>query len=159
GKGTLGRLATDPSLFDQLKKSAQRLDEAAASAKATLDAFKKVPLFGKYVEDSRGLLVRPGFERNPKVFKESDLFRPGRATRTADGEGRLDSLKGWLDGLKHKGSEVVVVAYADPQAPDPAVAKTVTDQQSKAVADYLVKQLKAQKMGLLSWSRKVTPLG
>src|SRR5207237_9875810 len=83
---------------------------------------------------------------------------PGRAVLTADGRRRLDELAPWLAGLKHKGSEIVVVTYADPQAPNPNVARTLTRQQSEAVCTYLKGQHAVQKMGWFS-SRKVAALG
>jgi phospholipid/cholesterol/gamma-HCH transport system substrate-binding protein len=111
-----------------------------------------------YVEDPTGLLVRPNCERNRRSFAEEDLFEPGRAVLTAPGRQRLDGLAPWLEGMKHKGSEVVVVAYADPRTASPGLAQKITREQSEAVCDYLKKQHAIQKMGWFS-SRKVTPLG
>jgi hypothetical protein len=70
----------------------------------------------------------------------------------------LDELAPWLEGLKHKGSEVVVVAYADPKTANPTTAQTVTRKQSEAVCDYLKSHHAIQKMGWFT-SRKVVALG
>ena len=61
--------------------------------------------------------------------------------------------------MKHKGSEVVVVSYADPsRKATPQAARAVTARQSEAVCDYLKNKHAVQKMGWFS-SRKVTALG
>ena len=64
----------------------------------------------------------------------------------------------WLAGIKNKGSEIVVVAYADPRSSTPPVGLMVTRQQSQAVCDYLKAHHKVQKLGWFS-SRNVIPLG
>jgi hypothetical protein len=110
------------------------------------------------VEDPVALLVRPNAERNRQVFAVDDLFEPGRAVLTEQGHQRLNALAPWLEGLKHKGSEVVVASYADPHRLDPSVSRVLTRLQSQAVCDYLVREHHVQKMSWLS-SRKVTPLG
>src|SRR5205814_3372266 len=97
-----------------------------------------------YVTDAHKELVRPDCERNRKVFTESDLFDPGYAVLTAQGKQQLDEVAPWLEGLKHKGSEVVVVSYAHPSL-DPEVARTLTFKQSKAVCDYLTTAHAVQK--------------
>ncbi len=130
-----------------------------AAIQRDADALKKVPIIGGYVEDPVALLVRSDCERNRRTFAESELFEPGRAVLTASGREGLDQLGPWLSGLKHKGSEVVVVSYAD--ASKKAEAKTalsITRQQSESVAAYLKKQHSAHKLGWFS-SRKVKALG
>lgn len=159
GEGTLGKLARDQKAYDALVALLQQGHDTMRSIQQDADAVKKLPLVGKYVEDPTGLLVRPNSERNRQWFAESDLFEPGRAVLTAQGRERLDALVPWLEGLKHKGSDVVIVAYADPKRTTPQVAKNVTRGQSEAVANYLTGQHSVQKMGWFSWSRKVTPLG
>lgn len=159
GEGTIGKLARDPRVYDALLGMLMQGKEAAATLQQDAEALKRLPLVGGYVEDPLALLVRPGCERNRKPFAEDELFEPGRAVLTAQGKQRLDGLAGWLEGMKHKGSEVVVVAYADPtRKGTPQAARAVTTKQSEAVCDYLKKQHAVQKMGWFS-SRKVTPLG
>jgi phospholipid/cholesterol/gamma-HCH transport system substrate-binding protein len=158
GDGTLGKLARDPQAYDALLDLLHQGRETIASIGQGADAVKHMPLVRDYVEDSTNLLVRPDCERNRQYFAESELFEPGRAVLTAQGRQRLDNLAPWLEGMKHKGSEVVVVAYADPHKSPAALARTLTRQQSEAVCDYLKKQHAIQKMGWFS-SRKVTPLG
>jgi phospholipid/cholesterol/gamma-HCH transport system substrate-binding protein len=158
GEGTLGKLARDPRAYDALLGLLQQGQETMASIGQGADAVKHMPVVRAYVEDPTGLLVRPNCERNRQCFAESELFESGRAVLTAQGRQRLDTLAPWLEGMKHKGSEVVVVAYADARSTSPSLAQAITRQQSEAVCDYLKKQHAIQKMGWFT-SRKVTPLG
>jgi phospholipid/cholesterol/gamma-HCH transport system substrate-binding protein len=158
GQGTVGKLLKDPQAYGQLIATLQQSKDTLESFKQDADALKRLPVVRNYVEDPEALLVRPHCERNRKWFAEGDLFEPGRAVLTADGRQRLDELAPWLAGLKHKGSEIVVVAYADPQGPHAHLARTVTRQQSEAVCAYLKGHHAVQKMGWFS-SRKVAALG
>ncbi len=159
GQGTLGKLARDPQAYDALLALLKQSTETMSSVQRDADAIKRLPVVGGYVEDATDLLVRPQCERNRRYFEEAELFEPGRAVLTAQGRSHLDTVGPWLTGMKHKGSEVVVVAYADPRNEfSQAVARTLTRQQSEAVCDYLKSQYAVQKMGWFS-SRKVTPLG
>src|SRR5262249_1577304 len=128
------------------------------SVRRPADAISDLPFVGGYVKDPHKILVRGNAERNRQFFPADELFEPGRAVLTAEGREKLDRLAPWLNGLKHKGSEGGVVAYADPKKADARAARTLTRQQSEAVAEFLKKHHGAHKMGLLS-SRKVTPLG
>ncbi|MGH7226812.1 MAG: MlaD family protein, partial [Gemmataceae bacterium] len=158
GDGTLGKLARDPKAYNALLDLLHQGRDTMASIGQSADAVKHMPIVRDYIEDATDLLVRPNCERNRQYFAEAELFEPGRAVLTAQGRQRLDNLAPWLEGMKHKGSEVVVVAYADPRRAKPSLAQALTRQQSEAVCDYLKKQHAIQKMGWFS-SRKVTPLG
>ncbi len=157
GDGTIGKLSRDPSAYDNLVMTLKSIQGAALSIQADAEAVKKVPLLGGYVEDPRALLDRPGHERNRKWFREQELFEPGRSALTRQGRSALDDLDSWIGGLNHSKSEVVVVAYADPSA-DPSRARTLTQEQAKAVLEYLKEKHKIHKLSLVSW-RKTTPLG
>jgi phospholipid/cholesterol/gamma-HCH transport system substrate-binding protein len=169
GEGTLGRLVKDPAAYEALVGLLKNSNDAVSKSKSTLasiqrstDALKKTPLIGKHFKDSTDLLVRPNCERNRRTFSESELFEPGRAVLTAEGRSKLDELGPWLSGLKHKGSEVVVVSYADPtKSPDARNALQITRSQSEAVVNHL-RNRGAHKMSWLpAWlsSRKVLALG
>lgn len=159
GDGTLGKLARDPQAYDALIDLLHQGRDTVASIGQSADAVKQMPLVRDYVEDAAALLVRPNCERNRRIFTEAELFEPGRAVLTAQGRKSLDRLESWLEGMKHKGSEVVIVAYADPhKASSPKLAHTLTRQQSEAVCDYLKREHSIQKTGWFS-SRKVTALG
>src|SRR5262249_18586497 len=96
-------------------------------------------------------------EVNRQWFGEADLFEPGRSVLTGPGRQQLDRLVPWLEGLKHKGSEVVVASYTDPRT-EPKWALTLSQKQSEAVCNYLKDQHSVHKMGWLS-KRSVTPIG
>src|SRR5262249_59067430 len=81
----------------------------------------------------------------------------GGAVLTVEGRKRLDELVPWLEGLKHKGSEVVVVAFAHPSV-EGDWARGLTQKQSESVVAYLTDHHAVQKMGWFS-KRKVLPLG
>jgi phospholipid/cholesterol/gamma-HCH transport system substrate-binding protein len=159
GEGTLGKLARDPQAYDALVALLTQGKGTLTSIQQDADALKRLPIVNRYVEDPTALLVRANCERPRQFFAEEDLFERGRAVLTAQGRQRLDSLAPWLEGLKHKGSEVVIVSYADPRGPLSApAALALTRSQSEAVSEYLLKQHAVQKMGWFS-SRKVTALG
>jgi phospholipid/cholesterol/gamma-HCH transport system substrate-binding protein len=158
GQGTVGKLMNDAQAYNELLAFLRQSRGTMASVQQDADAVKSLPVVRNYVEDPEALLVRPNCERNRQCFAEIDLFEPGRAVLTAGGRQRLDELAPWLEGLKHKGSEIVVVSYADPKNDNPGVARAVTRKQSEAVCDYLKGQHAVQKMGWFS-SRRVVPLG
>jgi phospholipid/cholesterol/gamma-HCH transport system substrate-binding protein len=133
--------------------------DALETIQQDAEALQKTWPFKDKVVNARQLLARYDCERDRRVFPADDLFEPGRAALTAQGKQRLDGLRSWLDGLKHQGSEVVVVAYADPhRGLSPQQAQDLTRQQSQTVSDYLIKQHAVQKLGTFS-RRKVTPVG
>jgi phospholipid/cholesterol/gamma-HCH transport system substrate-binding protein len=158
GEGTLGKLARDPRAYEMLLGLIQQSTDTMASGQQSAEALKRLPVVRGYVEDPLALLVRQGCERNRQCFAEEDLFEPGRAVLTERGRQRLDELAPWLESLKHKGSDVVIVAYADPSKLPPQTARVVSRQQSEAVRDYLKEHHTIQKMGWFT-SRKVTALG
>lgn len=158
GEGTLGKLATDRKAYEALVTLLEQSKETMAAFQQDAEAMKRLPLVGRYVEDPVALLVRPRAERNRQVFAEEELFEPGRAALTARGTERLDALGPWLEGLKHKGSEIVVVAYADSKTANAQTARTLTREQSEAVVEYLKRKHAAHKLGLFT-TRKVLPLG
>jgi phospholipid/cholesterol/gamma-HCH transport system substrate-binding protein len=158
GEGTLGKLAKDPEGYAALLALLRQSEKTMASVQRDADALKRVPVLGGYVEDPQALLVRPNCERNRWVFTEGELFEPGRAVLTGPGRRRLDDIAPQLNGFRQKGTEVVVVSYADPKATPADNALTLTRQRSEAVCNYLKDQYQVHKVGWLG-SRKVTPLG
>ena len=158
GNGTLGKLINDPDAYLGMVSAVRQGEQTLTSVQQSVDALKRMPLVRSYVEDPVALLVRPNAERNRQIFAPDDLFEPGRAVLTEQGHQRLNALAPWLEGLKHKGSDVVVASFVNPHRLDPAVARVLTKLQSQSVCDFLTREHSVQKMGWLS-SRKVTPLG
>ncbi len=165
GKGSLGKLATETEAHDafvdlmhQGKKLTEKSEEAVTTLQQDADALKRLPVVGGYIEDPTALLERYNRQRDRRIYNATDLFEPGRAVLTAQGRQHLDGLAPWLDGTKHPGSDVVIVAYADPRSDDARAAQVLTRQQSETVCDYLKTKHGVQKTGWFS-SRKVTALG
>jgi hypothetical protein len=148
-------------------KVGEELVGALQQTRATMETFektgnavRKLPLVRGYDKDPQTLLVRPDCERVRLVFSEADLFEPGRSALTAPGKQRLDDIADKVKGsLKHDGSDLVVVACADPRAGgSAAMARTLTESQSTVVANYLKDRHSVQKAGWVTW-RDVTALG
>ena len=131
-EGTLGKLMKDDGLYRSLDRMVTQGTRTLESIQHDADALKKMPLVRNYVEDVKELLVRPECERYRQSFGESELFEPGQATLTAQGREKLDKLVPWMEGLKHKGSDVVIATYAAASA-DPDLARNRTRKQSEAV--------------------------
>jgi phospholipid/cholesterol/gamma-HCH transport system substrate-binding protein len=159
GKGSIPKLINEPDAANALVSALNQIKETSKSIQDVSEGMSRLPLVGGYVENPVAVLERPNSQRDRRFFAEADLFEPGQAILTARGRSRLDDVAPWLEGMKHKGSEVVVVAYADPsQNSNVQTARVVTRQQSEAVCNYLKSKHSIQKMGWFS-SRKVIPLG
>jgi outer membrane protein OmpA-like peptidoglycan-associated protein len=166
GQGTLGKLLKDDRAYTEvvatLTETRRLMENSQATAKSIqqdADAIKRLPIVRRYVEDPTALLVRPTHERHRQCVPAAVLFEPSRAVLTDAGRGKLDELAEWLSGLKVKGSDVVVAAYADPKAePSAAAARALTQKQSEVVSEYLKDHYKIHKLGLLRW-RDVKALG
>src|SRR5439155_13416448 len=120
---------------------------------------RRLPVVRSYVEDRTALLVRPAHDRYRQWVRAADLFEPDRAVLTDAGRARLNELAGWLNGLKPKGSDVVVVALADPKAaPSAAAAQALTQKQSEVIVAYLKDNHKVHKLGWVR-TRNLKPIG
>lgn len=165
GKGSLGKFLTDTQAHDafvdmmhQGAKALEKSQETATSLQQDADALKRLPVVGAYVEDPAVLLQRYKSDRQRRIFNANELFEPSRAVLTPQGRQNLDGLAPWLKSLKRPGSDVVIVAYADPHSLNAPAARALTRQESETVCDYLKTKQSIQKIGWFS-SRKVTPLG
>ncbi len=164
GEGTLGKLVKDETLYEDLRGFIRTGKETVAQGKGAIheiqrgaEGLKRLPVIGSYIEDEVKILVRPTMKRFDRIFAETELFEPGRAVLTDKGKERLDDLAAWAEELKVKGSEIVVVSYAEMNQ-DANVAKNITQQQSLVVLEYLKTQHKIHKLGWFT-SRKTTSLG
>ncbi len=146
--------------FAEGRETLREGKEALAAVKQDAEAIKRLPLIRGYIEDADGLIFRPDRNGDRRVYATQDLFEPGRAVLTDPGRMHLNNLGSWIDAGKLKGSDVVVVSYADPTSTElPSVtARSLTLKQSEAVANYLKEHLRAHRTGWFS-SRDVTPLG
>lgn len=154
GEGAVGR-----ELVGALRQTRATME----TFEKTGNAVRKLPIVRGYDKDAQALLVRPNAERVRKVFAEGELFEPGRSTLTAPGRQRLDAIADDLKGsLKHDGSDLVVVACADPKGgASHALARSVTESQSLTVANYLKDHHAVHKAGWVPYrdTREVTALG
>jgi phospholipid/cholesterol/gamma-HCH transport system substrate-binding protein len=153
GEGTLGKLVKDNDAYVEAVKSLQDVRQLVSSVKQNSDAIKSLPVVRSYVVDPPRELIRPDCKRYRKWYSTGDLFEPGRAVLTARGRGLLDQAGAWLGGLKPKGSEVAVAAFADPHQ-NAELAQIVTKKQSEAVAAYLKSRHKVHRVGFWWWANR-----
>ena len=146
--------------FTQGQDALREGREALTAIKQDAEAIKKLPLIRGYVEDPQSLIYRPDQNSDRRIYTTEHLFEPGLAILSEQGKEHLNNLGPWIEAGKVKGSEMVVVCYADPASPDlpPAAAQTLTQKQSEAVLSYLREHFKAQRT---SWfnGRKVAAIG
>jgi phospholipid/cholesterol/gamma-HCH transport system substrate-binding protein len=146
--------------FDQSQQVLKEGKEALATLKQDAEAIKRLPIIRGYIEDVNALLYRPDQNSDRRIYATQHLFEPGQATLSEMGRSHLNNLASWLEAGKTKGSEVVIVSYADansPELPD-AAAYTLTQRQSEAVLAFLHDNLKAHRTGWVS-SRKLYAVG
>jgi ABC-type transporter Mla subunit MlaD len=142
-----------------LREIVRTSKEAISAIKQDAEAVKAMPIIRNYVQDDVKQLVRPHCRKDRVVYKQDDLFEPGKAVLTGDGRNRVGELAAWLRGRKDKGSEVVVVSFHDPNDKNEssASARELTRKRSEIVANML-KDQGAAKMGTFS-SRNIIPIG
>lgn len=178
--GTVMKLLRDDDIYQDAKALIGRADKAIGtlegevtglrsfvqdgretlrSVKQGTDAIGKVPIIRNYVENSVELMVRPNHHREMWPYKIKDLFEPGTATLTYDGQVHLNNLTHTLKANGHKQADIVVAAFWDPQDKQqtPASATELTRKQAEAVVAHF-KTCNVHKIGTFS-RRKMTPLG
>lgn len=155
GEGALGQLVKSNEAYGEAMQSLQDVRKMILSVKQNSDAIKSLPVVRSYVVDAHKELVRPDCDRFVQWFPQDALFEPGRAILTPAGKKTLDGAAAWLNEHKEPGSEVVIAAYASPNA-DADVAKTVTQKQAEAALEYLRSQHSVQRLGWWWWSNRTT---
>ncbi len=145
--------------LEQTRKLMEKSQATADSMRQDADAIKRLPIIRRYADDPAALLVRPTHERHRQTIPANTLFDPGRAILTDAGREKLNELASWFEGLKVKGSDVVVAAWADPRVtPNSVAAQTLTQKQSEVVCEYLRETQKIHKISMMRW-RNVKPIG
>jgi flagellar motor protein MotB len=180
GDGTLSKLIRDDGLYNDARKLIARTDRAVGalegeatnlhgfvsdgrdtlqSVKQGSDALKKMPIVRSYVEDAVAILVRPAMHRERWAFQSHDLFEPGSAALSREGQVHMNNMANVLKANRASGSEVAVAAFFDAAdgSQTPSAALELTRKQAEAVAAHL-KACGVHKMGWVA-RRKVTPLG
>jgi len=163
GKGSLGKLVRDDSVYDNLVALTRRGEKSVAAMEDDLMALKQTWPLSRYF-DKRAYLERdralyhPGARKISRSFASEDLFEPGGALLTALGKTRLDEAAKWFQGAKQAQTEVVVAAFADPNL-DPELAEALTQEQADAVRAYLVDHHGINSNGWFRAKRKVAAVG
>lgn len=178
--GTMMKLLRDDDLYQDAKALISRADHAIGtlegevsglrgfvqdgretlrSVRQGTDALGKMPIVRNYVENSVELLVRPNHHRTSWMYKTGDLFEPGTATLSYEGQVHLNNLTHSLKANGHKQADIVVAAFWDPsdKTQTPASALELTRRQAEAVIAHF-KICNVHKIGTFS-RRKLTPLG
>lgn len=158
GQGTLGKLATDSFLYEQMIRLTQQGQEALQAITRDAEAMQSVPGFGGLVRDPERALIRPECRARKWWFPEQDLFQPGTALLTELGRKNLESVGKECAKETNGGSELVVVSYGKKGAASGIQGRVLTERQAEMVVDHLKKDYSVQKTGILSW-RRVLPFG
>ncbi len=159
GEGTLGKLVRSNEAYAEAVASLQDVRRMVKSVQQNSDAIKALPVVRSYVVDFNKELIRPDCRRYRQWYAESDLFDSGKAVLTANGKKKLDDAGAWLNKQQYEGSELMVVAFAEPSAPAD-FALTVTQKQSEVVMAYLRSQHSVHRTGWWWWStRSMRSLG
>ncbi len=138
------------------QETLREIKDTFAAVKQDAEAIKRLPLLRGYVQDNVALLYRPEQSCDSRSYASEDLFEPGKAVLSESGKGHLNNLAPWFEAGKAKGSDVVVVSYADPNSPDltSAAAQTLTQRRSEAVVAYLRDSQKVHRLSF--WSSRPT---
>ena len=153
GEGTLGKLVKSNEAYAEAMASLQDVRRMVNSVKQNSDAIKSLPVVRSYVVDINKDLIRPECQRYVRVFKEADLFEPGKAVLTAKGKNALDDGGAWLNEQKYDKSELLIAAFADPSQ-NPEFAQTVTQKQGEVALEYLKSQHNVHRTGRWWWSTR-----
>jgi hypothetical protein len=170
GKGTLGKLLTDDSLYTEIHGLARdtraavdaqggKMDKFVADGRDTLrsvkqgsDAVQRLPIVRGYVENATQLLVKPTYRREEVTYKSGTIFEPGTAILTHTGREQLDQVAAWILATTDARAEIVVAAKADPNTTLSADgAEQLTRKQAEVVVEYL-KSRHSHKIGV--WKRR-----
>ncbi|MDR3621307.1 MAG: OmpA family protein [Paludisphaera borealis] len=162
GKGSLGRLIHDDSVYDNLVSLTKRGDKTVAAMEDNLMALKQTWPLSRYF-DARAYLERdhvlyhPGSQRISRTLRAEELFEPGRALLTPTGKTRLDEVARWFKKTSQTRSEVVIAAFTDAEV-DADMAEALTQEQAEAVSKYLVDNHGINSAGWFK-KRKVAAVG
>ncbi|KAJ3059021.1 hypothetical protein HK102_010199, partial [Quaeritorhiza haematococci] len=134
GKGSLGKLIRDDSVYDNLVALTKRGEKAVETLDDDLMAIKQTWPISRYFEsrayyERDRVLYRPGSSRESRSLRAEELFEPGRAALTPVGKTRLDEVARWFQKTSRQKSEVVIAAFPDPQL-DPALAAPLPQEQA-----------------------------
>lgn len=156
GQGSLGKLATDTRLYDQLVGLAAQGQDTMLAIRRDAEAMQSVPLFGSLVRNPDRLLIRPECKARSWWFPEGDLFEPGTAILTPEGRKKLVPVGTELAKETDGNSEVVLAGYC--QSTAGLSSQVLSERQATAVMEHMRREFVIQKTGWFSW-RRVSALG
>jgi phospholipid/cholesterol/gamma-HCH transport system substrate-binding protein len=186
GKGTVGKLLADDTLYSDLtglakdsrtflkradgavttvEDKAADVDKLVAdgrgaikSVKQGTDAIQSLPVIRNYVVDADRLLNRPDCRHQVMGYNVADLFETNTALLTDDGRRHLLGLGEGLKRMNGK-AEVVIAAVHDPA--DKSVTETQAQELTRKRAEVVLDFLKSHKGLKNSWftSRKAVAVG
>ena len=173
GNGSFARLVRDDDLYQELKAlaadSRKQVNNLARfvddgrdtmrSVRSGTDALSKMPIVRSYVEETTPLLVRPTARREAMTYNTADIFEPDTAILTDAGRTHLGAIAGALSVLPNEASEVVVVAYCDPESKTQTSASAT--ELTRKQAEVALEHLKSHGVHKLGWvaRRTMTALG
>lgn len=166
GRGTLGLMVNDESAYRQIVELGHRGEKTLTELEENLTAMKHTWPISRFFNDRAyfdkdRLLVRTGARRESRVFREEELFEPGRSALTANGRRRLDEFAAWFKGVNRSKTELVIAGFTDAgpgTGRDRELAEILTQDQADAVKEYLSTTHKLDSTGWFS-SRKVAAAG
>src|SRR5208337_3924398 len=162
GKGSLGKFVRDEAAYQSLMSLTHRGERTFSAMEDNLAALKRTWPLSRY-SDSRSfferekVLYQPGSRRDSRLFRDEELFEPGRAILTPVGRTRLDEVGRWCKQASQPQSEVVIAAFTnDDHVVD--LAEVLTQEQADSVRKYLIEKHGIESAGWFR-SRKVDAVG
>ena len=151
GEGSLGKLVSDESAYQNLVDLAHRGERSLDALDENLTALKQTWPLSRYFDrraylDRERVLYQPGAQRHSRSFHADELFEPGRSVSTPVGQTRLDEVGRWCKLATRPNSEIVIAAFTDDDH-DEDLAEILTQEQAESVRNYLVDKHSIQSAG------------
>ena len=163
GEGTLGKLVRDDAAYRQFMSLAERGEKAVSALDDNLSAVKGFWPISSYIkergfDDTDRILYRPNSTREGQVFNSADLFEPDTAIVSENGAAQLDQFVTWFKDLAAPESAEIVIAAFATSAQDQNTARILTQDQARAVKNYLETKHRLFDLGFFR-QRKVAAVG
>ena len=151
GEGSLGKLARDDTVYQNLVDVSRRGERTLTALEENLSALKQTWPISRYFErrgyyDRDQVLFQPGAAQNRRALHTDELFEPGRAVLTPVGQTRLDEIGRWCRKAGGSASKVVIAAFTDDDR-DRDLSEILTQEQAESVRHYLVEKHAIQSAG------------
>ena len=142
---------------------AERGEKAVSALDDNLSAVKGFWPISSYIkergfDDTDRILYRPNSTREGQVFNSADLFEPDTAIVSENGAAQLDQFVTWFKDLAAPESAEIVIAAFATSAQDQNTARILTQDQARAVKNYLETKHRLFDLGFFR-QRKVAAVG